>query len=1652
MGAQFDIVVTGLAALQKAVATLDATAASQLAVERQSLATSKALNTLTSDGFARLEKELVKMNVELKKVTTSTIAQTSSAQAAERETVKQIATIKSLVSALQQEANTQSAVTDAIISGKVAATNQLNTLVALTTATDRATVRMREKVVVTQSLNAATSQLSTSYGRISSLIGERTALESGAAQVLTKRVAAEQALTVVAQERVGVEGIVIRNIQTRIVAESALTNAQKMRAMVTLGLIDAETATVAASNTAAAANNKLAGTYDLLEKEMAEAAAINKVYNTQLATGYLQQQKLGTQQDKLVKGSRDLKNSQTELGSAFRGVGAATGTLFLTYGKMVPMIAAFVATAATMKSLKLATEFDYITRYATEVAKSSGDASVSLEQLRTTILGFSGLSRGPIEIADGYRELVKAGYSAVESLQQIEYATKFAVVSEMELGAATQSLVGLTRAFAEEGQDMAKVADIIAKAALLSSTDVKEMTDAMAHMTELASVADISLTEAATAMGLMANAGIRGSKAATSVRTAILRILSPTESLQNAMDAAGVSIAAISDDGKIKGMKELFESIQKIINVLPKKEQIGFLADVFDIRTLKGAATLLTSIQTGSWDEFNAQLREAKGYVGDLHEELKFSSKFWAEELSASFEKAALSAVEAEVVTEHLKALNDIVSNPAFTGGLTLLAGGVLQIGGAFLSLVGGPLGALQQIIEKLREFRAELSVFYDLPDIKLPDFMQKKDGGLLDSMLSFNPIKKLTYVGKKIGGFIDSVSELTVGNRQQQFMNEQPRRGSIPLTSATGFGIPDFAKHVEPATEELKKSTNEANEAISYAIVSLNPTVNRLTDEADKYHSSVAEKVAKSGTDTERMAFEVSEAQDRASRLIDNIKKSEDFGLPELAPRKEAKIKQIESDLALEVQAIKKSYDTKEQATVGGENRLVDARQNALKRLAAMQIEAMPEGMNKDLAQIAKKHQEAVDELNQAKAEGAITSTEFTNALNAENAAFARGNKKIETEWMTEYADSVADARNELAALATKDKTLGGMAKEMDKISVSFDKFRNNKLSEILEIGNDTSAEAQATAAALREIVEESYDAEDGLKKAFNKQVFQDFNDELADINKQFRETDAHTARVEELSSGYDDLAVSVREMYKEDVEGNKISAEGLRLLGLINVEKKKTIENDIEALRTSNDLWSGFKAGAMEAQNEMKKLGELGYEIFQDLHEGLKNVFLDIFKGNDIKESFNDMLKSMKNTVFDFAADRLATGTIDLGVQFLESIGLGSIGGIFGERGSTPTKPVYVSDVNGPLGGLLGGEGGGLFGGAGGFLGSLKGWVGNIFGKEVADGLGTLASGLGIAGGAYGIYSGIKNLKEGNTGTGALQVGLGATSVYRGAVGLGILEKGAATEAARWAAGKLGFETAATKATEVIAAEATERTAMYAAQNALLENSATSASSASLNAAEAAYLAKNATTAAQASYGVLAADAAGAGYAAQAGYTGYTMGSGLGYGASGSYGVLAADAAPAATTGASIGASMATVAPYAIAAVAAFLVAKGAIDKGNRPSASTEIDKAGITPRDLGPFIDQISAIQGSVLQAIPDLNRYSQAIYDQDSHLLVATGGLGTLALKYDETAEAGHQWETRLRTGSDALREAAIGQAEAAGIQGEGMGATAEIAYI
>ena len=271
-----------------------------------------------------------------------------------------------------------------------------------------------------------------------------------------------------------------------------------------------------------------------------------KILEAELSLLTAEMSKLSAANSKVNASTAKTVKSQTQLRSAFRGTAGALGGLWLAYGDILPMMAAF-ATASTAKAaITQGAAFSYTTKYLTELNREAGDTTVSLDSLESKLLGMQALRHTPGELAEGMKSFAKAGVESSAALEDLAEMSRFATLAEVELSYAIEKNIGVANAF---GETYADTANMIFAASTSSATSVKDMMTAISQSTALGVVAGVELKDTLAALAAAAKSGIFGSKAGTSIRTTILRLQKPSEKFKKTLAELHQEFSAFNKTG-----------------------------------------------------------------------------------------------------------------------------------------------------------------------------------------------------------------------------------------------------------------------------------------------------------------------------------------------------------------------------------------------------------------------------------------------------------------------------------------------------------------------------------------------------------------------------------------------------------------------------------------------------------------------------------------------------------------------------------------------------------------------------------------------------------------------------------------------------------------------------------------------------------------------------------------------------------------------------------------------------------------------------------------------------------------------------------------------------------------------------------------------
>ena len=267
---------------------------------------------------------------------------------------------------------------------------------------------------------------------------------------------------------------------------------------------------------------------------------------------------------------------------------------------------------------------------------------------------------------------------------------------------------GLT-AMGMSANDAGKFADIMASTCSNANTNIELMGETLKYVGPVAGALGIEMDDLSVAIGLMGNAGLKGSNAGTSLRAGLTNLVKPTKEMKKAMTKYGVELVK-NADGSINLMGTM-ENLRSSLGGLDQATQAQALATIFGKEAMSGWASIVNASE-GDFNKLTEAIANSEGSAKKMADTMLEGSQGAIVEMKSALEGVAITI--GERLTPFLEKLADGVSkvcqwfqnlSPATQTFLMIVAGLVASIGPllliigsaitlfANLSIVAGALG-----------------------------------------------------------------------------------------------------------------------------------------------------------------------------------------------------------------------------------------------------------------------------------------------------------------------------------------------------------------------------------------------------------------------------------------------------------------------------------------------------------------------------------------------------------------------------------------------------------------------------------------------------------------------------------------------------------------------------------------------------------------------------------------------------------------------------------------------------------------------------------------------------------------------------------------------------------------------------------------------
>lgn len=366
---------------------------------------------------------------------------------------------------------------------------------------------------------------------------------------------------------------------------------------------------------------------------------------------------------------REWKTSSTGIGSAISKIGSlASKGLKVATVAITGTAAALGGVAAA--AIKVGSDFE---SQMSRVKAISGATGEEFEQLKAQAMQLGAdTSFSASQAAEGMENLAAAGFTTSEIMSAMPGLLNLAAASGEDLASSSDIAASTLRGFGLAASDAAHVADVLAANANRTNSSVADTGEAMKYIAPLARAAGLSLEETAAAIGIMANAGIQGSQAGTSLRGALSRLSKPTDDMTAAMEELGISF--YDSNGKMKSLTEQVGMLRQATEGMTDEQKNNYLVTLYGQEALSGMLALINEGE-GSLGELTNAYKNCDGAAQEAAETMQDNLSGALEQLSGSAETLGLAFYNsvadnlknaANTATESINNITDSFNN----GGL----------------------------------------------------------------------------------------------------------------------------------------------------------------------------------------------------------------------------------------------------------------------------------------------------------------------------------------------------------------------------------------------------------------------------------------------------------------------------------------------------------------------------------------------------------------------------------------------------------------------------------------------------------------------------------------------------------------------------------------------------------------------------------------------------------------------------------------------------------------------------------------------------------------------------------------------------------------------------------------------------------------------
>lgn len=422
----------------------------------------------------------------------------------------------------------------------------------------------------------------------------------------------------------------------------------------------------------------------------------------------------------------------SDIGSRFTDVGKS-----LTLGVTTPIVGLGAAIVKTTSDFDTAMS---------NVQAISGATGQDFERLKEKAKEMGATTQfSASEAADAMGYMAMAGWKTDQIVDGLAGVMDLAAASGEDLASVSDILTDAMTAFGLQASESSKFADILAAASSNANTNVSLLGESFKYVAPVAGALGYSAEDTAIALGLMANAGIKGSQGGTALRASLSRLVKPTSDMAGIMEEYGISLT--NSDGSMKSLGEVMEMLRGKLGGLDEATQAQVATTLFGQEAMSGMLAIINASE-GDYTKLTDAIYGSEGASAKMAETMNDNLSGKIKELQSALEGVAIQLGEilVPIITEVVEWINKWVDKFAGldenTQKIILVVAGLAAAIGPALIGIGNMITAVGKIGEAYDKAKLMIEGFRNMQALAtIKTKLLTAAQAALNLVMSLNPI-----------------------------------------------------------------------------------------------------------------------------------------------------------------------------------------------------------------------------------------------------------------------------------------------------------------------------------------------------------------------------------------------------------------------------------------------------------------------------------------------------------------------------------------------------------------------------------------------------------------------------------------------------------------------------------------------------------------------------------------------------------------------------------------------------------------------------------------------------------------------------------------------------------------------------------------------